>query len=289
MHTGPNIPACEGALLSLFCDRCTPGLEAEHSHEELQLSLIFESVVCDLSWRDIGGDWHEEHIVGPQFLLVGPGVPHTCRWRCVSDAVILYIESALRESLLPDGVRSFLTSSSIAGASTDIVVWQLAAALQRIRSEKASPDSTLLHSVAVSVARRALAVLRGAVVQAASCAPRLSRDRMRIMDEFIELNLGNEINVDDIARRVGISVPHLTALCSATVSMPPHKYLVRRRMLRALEMLKTGKHRVAEVALAVGFQDQGYFGSRFKEHFSCTPRSVLLRGYAEPEEGPNKP
>lgn len=289
VYTEANIPPYEGSSISLFCDRCGRGVEAEHEHDELQLSLIFEPGVCDYTWRDAAGEYHEEHVVGPQFLLVAPRVRHSCCWQQESDAVILYIEADLRESLLPDGTLPFVCSSSIAGASSDMVVWQLAAALRQIRTERKEPDTRLLHSVAVTVADRALKMLGGELALGAPGAPKLSPERTRAMDAYIEANLGVNFPIADLARKVGLSVPHFTALCRATVRMSPMKYIRRRRMLKALEMLKSGNHRVAEVALALGFMDQGYFTARFKEFFSFTPRSVLLSDRLEPAECPNKP
>ena len=88
---------------------------------------------------------------------------------------------------------------------------------------------------------------------------------------------------------IGLSVAHFSELCRATLRMPPYKYLIRRRMLRALELLKAGNHRIVEVAMAVGFRDQGHFSATFRELFACTPRSVMLHGRIIPEESPNKP
>lgn len=289
VYTEANIPVCEGARLSLFCDRCACGFEPEHVHEQLQLSLIFDSAACDYMWCDATGQWHEEHLVGPQFLLIAPRVRHSCRWCQATDAIILYLEAEFRESLLPEGMTSFLASSSLAGASADMVVWQLAATLQRIRGEQEVPDSSLLHNVAVGMAERAIKVLKGALPLGVPGLPKLSGDRIQILDAFIEQHIGSNIGVGDMALKLGLSIAHLTALCRATFRMPPYKYLIRRRMLRALEMLKSGNYRIVEVALAVGFRDQGHFGATFREHFSCTPRSVLVKGYAEPEDSPNKP
>ena len=278
-----------GTLLSLVCEHSGCPLEAEHVHEHLQLTVVFEPGVCDYCWRDAAGECHEEHIVGPQFLLVAPGVPHSCRWCREVEPVVIHVAAELRETLLSDGMAAFVASSSVPGASHDIVVWQLATSLRQIRAESKTPDADLMHEVATSVARRALKVLSGALPLGTPGTPRLSEERVRIMDAYIEANIGNPIPIGDLARKIGLSVPHFTALCTATMRLSPKKYITRRRMLKALEMLKAGQHRVAEVARAVGIPDQGYFTTRFKEHFSFSPRSVLLNNRCEPAECPNKP
>jgi AraC-like DNA-binding protein len=289
VYTGPNVQAPAGSSLSLYCDRCAQGLEPEHVHSQLQLSVVFDPGICDYTWRDASGKTHLEHVVGPQFLIIAPNVVHSCRWHTAADVVILYIEAPLREALLPHGTEAFVTSNSVAGATQDLVVWQLAATLGRIYNERATPDTQLLHGVAMTVAQRALKVFDGALPLGVPGAPKLSEDRLQLLTNYIYANLAGNLRVSDLAKKVGLSEPHLTALFTAATHLSPYKFITRCRMLKAYEMLKTGAHRVAEVALAVGIPDQAYFSSRFHDYFQFTPRSVLLQTRLEPAESPNKP
>ena len=287
VSTDSNVPFLPDADLRLYCARCAKGMEPEHVHSQLQLSLLFEPGICDYSWRDAAGSCHEAHIVGPQFLLIAPTVPHACHWQKEADLIIVYIESRLRELLLPTGSASFVTSDGVAGATQDLVVWQLAATLREVILERNAGDAQLVHDVAASVARRALKVLSGALPLGAPGAPKLSDERRRAVDEHILANLARDIHVADLARKAGLSLQHFTALFTATTGLSPYKYITRRRMLKAYEMLQPGQYRIAEVATAVGFPDQGYFTFRFKQYFNFSPRSVLLQTRTEPVKSPN--
>src|SRR3954471_15677178 len=77
-----------GRHLSLVCERRSSGLEPEHRHEQLQITLLFEPGECVYSWLDAQGGRHEETIAGPQFLWLAPQVSHSCRWEKPADLIV---------------------------------------------------------------------------------------------------------------------------------------------------------------------------------------------------------
>jgi transcriptional regulator GlxA family with amidase domain len=66
---------------------------------------------------------------------------------------------------------------------------------------------------------------------------------------------------------------HFARAFRTSVGMPPHRYLVERRVARARELLASTNMPLAEIALAAGFSDQSHFARRFREHVGTTPRA----------------
>src|SRR4051794_11623094 len=98
MNLPPTVPASVGRLhrgknLGIFCGRRS-GEVAEHAHAQLQISFLFDPGICDFRWKDGDGNWHEQRLTGPQFFMLGPNVPHACRWEKESDLIVLYIEES---------------------------------------------------------------------------------------------------------------------------------------------------------------------------------------------------
>ena len=279
MHRGRN--------LSLLCERRECGVQPEHRHDQLQLTLLFEPGTCLYSWLDADGAPHEQAITGPQFLWLAPQVAHGSRWDKAADRVVLYVARRLQEEILPGVIAPFVTSDMVPGATRDLVVWQLAATLRQIHLERNYVDAKLMLEVAGSVARRAMKVLGGVMALGLPGQAKLSSERLRLVEEFIQAQLRYEIHVEDLARKVGLSLAHFTTVFTATTGLAPYKYITRCRMLRAREMLHTGEFRIGEVATAVGIPDLGYFSFRFKQYFSYSPRSVLLQGRLEPAKSPS--
>ncbi len=293
MNLPPAVPAIVGRLhrgrnLGIFCGRRS-GEVLEHAHDQLQISFLFGPGICDFRWMDADGNRHEQRLNGPQFLMLAPNVPHACRWEKESDLLVLYIEESFWREILSEGISGCSVSDCHTGATQDLVAWQIAWGLRALYFENDEANADLLEELAGSVAKRAMKVLIGLARLRAPSGPKLAGHLVKIVEDFIYARLADAIRVEDLAKKVGLSLAHFTLLFTRATGLSPYKFITRCRMLKAKEMLLTGLHRIGEVASAVGFPDQGYFTARFKEYYNCSPRSVLLHGHLEPVESPNIP
>ncbi len=70
---------------------------------------------------------------------------------------------------------------------------------------------------------------------------------------------------------LGFSYPHLCRLFRLTFGVTPVEYRTARRLEYAKTLLRTRKFTVAEVAVASGFEDAGYFARKFRQQNGVTP------------------
>jgi AraC family transcriptional regulator len=101
----------------------------------------------------------------------------------------------------------------------------------------------------------------------------LPRGRLRAVVEFIEEHLDGCPTLAQMAAVVGLNPFHFARQFKAATGLPPHRYVIARRVERAKQLLQTGVDlSLAEVALRAGFSDQ----SKLTHHFKClvgvTPR-----------------
>jgi AraC family transcriptional regulator len=69
-----------------------------------------------------------------------------------------------------------------------------------------------------------------------------------------------------------LSVYHFARQFKAATGLPPHQYLILRRIERAKLLLQTGGgFSLAEVAARAGFSDQSRFSHHFKRLVGVTP------------------
>lgn len=59
----------------------------------------------------------------------------------------------------------------------------------------------------------------------------------------------------------------------ATVGVTPFRYLMTRRLARARDLLERTDRTALDICLDVGFKNPSHFTSRFRDHFSVTPRT----------------
>lgn len=110
-------------------------------------------------------------------------------------------------------------------------------------------------------------------------APELNRGglspalRNRIC-EFIESHLGEKISLDDLSSMAGLSPYHFARAFQQSVGMPPHRYLLRKRLEHVEEMLRDTQLPLSQIALAVGFSDQSHLARHFRRLTGMPPSAA---------------
>jgi AraC family transcriptional regulator len=100
----------------------------------------------------------------------------------------------------------------------------------------------------------------------------LGAARLRHVTEFIWAGLERDLTLVDLARSVGLSTAHFAVMFRQSTGESPHQFLLRCRLERAKEMLRTRQLRIVDVALACGFKTQQHFARVFRQMYGATPR-----------------
>jgi AraC family transcriptional regulator len=75
-----------------------------------------------------------------------------------------------------------------------------------------------------------------------------------------------------MAAVVGLNPYHFARQFKAATGMPPHQYVIARRVERAKQLLQAGTAvSLTEVSLRAGFSDQSQFTRHFKRLVGVTP------------------
>lgn len=101
----------------------------------------------------------------------------------------------------------------------------------------------------------------------------LRRVRDRIDREYAE-----PLDVEALARGVGVSAGHLSREFEDAYGESPYSYLMTRRIERAMTLLRRGDLSVTEVCFAVGYGSLGTFTTRFTELVGVSPGRYRREG-----------
>ncbi len=99
----------------------------------------------------------------------------------------------------------------------------------------------------------------------------LSAGQEKLVREYIEDRLGEEIRLDDLAGVARLSRFHFARAFKATLGEPPHRYVMKRRIERAKDLLVRTSLPVNDIANATGFRSASQFNRAFKEFVGVTP------------------
>jgi len=110
----------------------------------------------------------------------------------------------------------------------------------------------------------------------AGCPPEIARGGLapwqeRRVKEMLLDDLRGDPALADLAQACGLSARHLARAFKATTGLPPHRWLLRRRVERAKELLEHGDESVSGIALACGFADQSHLTRVFQALAGSSP------------------
>ena len=103
--------------------------------------------------------------------------------------------------------------------------------------------------------------------------------------DAIDREYAKPLDIPTLARIAYVSEAHFIRTFRATFGETPHRYLQRRRVERAMFLLRETDRSVTEICLDVGFTSLGTFSRTFREIVGETP-SDYRAGHA-PMVAPN--
>lgn len=98
-----------------------------------------------------------------------------------------------------------------------------------------------------------------------------SNRRLLRARDAIDRDFAEALDVAALARIAHVSPSHFIRSFRRTFGETPHRYLQRRRIERAMSLLRSTGLGVTEVALAVGFTSHGTFSRTFREIVGDSP------------------
>jgi len=258
-------------------DQQTREVSAETPADEHLVSIVLRNEDVRMS---VGGRILHDGPVTPGTLQVTePGAQARCLFRGAYDVLHLHVPNVLIAKLGGEASESEATPLRSGPAFTqDPVVERLARALVAADEIGGACGQLYVECISTAIVARLLAAPRRAAEGGARPkVAELARWRLRRVMEYVEANLAETVSLADLAAAAGLTRMHFAAQFRAATGLPPHEYLLRRRIERAQEMLAEDRESLVDIALSVGFQTQSHFTSVFKRFVGQPPRAWRQR------------
>lgn len=113
---------------------------------------------------------------------------------------------------------------------------------------------------------------------------RAAEDRNRRMlraRDTMDRSFAQPLDVRALARVAHVSPAHFSRQFRATFGESPHRYLQRRRVERAMELLRETGRPVTEICFDVGFSSLGTFSRTFRAIVGESPSAYRARFRSE--------
>lgn len=95
--------------------------------------------------------------------------------------------------------------------------------------------------------------------------------KLRQVQRFIEEHLDENLTLGRLAEAAEMSKYHFSRLFKESVGLPPYRYILKRRVARARQLLQDTDLPIARIALRTGFSNQSHFGEAFRKLTGHSP------------------
>lgn len=239
-------------------------------HREHLVSMQLDDCRC-LYQRRNGRE--SERGVGAREVIITPaGEPKTWRREGTGDVLVMSISPAFlgqifgqasgRSGVPMELLDNFGTRDPVIESLADNVLEELGAN----RPAAQVYVDALARQLAVHLWRH-----YSVAQKPAKAACHMSAHKLHLAKRFVEENLGEKLSVEAIARKVGVSAFHFAHAFQAATGVPPHKYLMQRRMEQAKSLLRETDLSLTEIALRVGYSSSSHFCVGFLKLSHTTP------------------
>lgn len=240
---------------------CYSGFFAEaHAHDEWQIQVPLRGRIH----VTVG---QTQHLAGPEsIILMPPRVAHAARY--LDGELELF--NVMAPSSWASGLAAELGVPNTPMADARVVsepfVWSLAS---QMATELSRPGLGGDRVLAAGLEQLGIAVVR-AYTEAATQAPPVDVHLLQAIEIMLR-DFGDDLTIEAMARRAGMTPRHFTRLFKAALGVTPKRFLTEIRMRAARELLETTDLPITHIALEVGFQQPSHFIRTFHQAVGMSP------------------
>jgi AraC family transcriptional regulator len=266
---------CQSEKVSVYYAHLKPTRWPEHHHRQAELILTFDGGCAEVTSRGKGGRTGKYSVGAHQFCLIPPKLRHACEWKNEADVVAIYIEERLLKEHVPGSFRSVIVDDFQVLARVDTFLWSIGGMFRALCRTAAIQPASFIEGIGTALASRTLEQHFKGNSSGAISLPQLPGATLRRMVEYIHAHMRDAITVAELARDAALSADHFARLVKNTTGCSPLQFLLKCRVEKALELLRTGDFRVAEAAYEVGFYDQSHLDRHCRKFFGFPPKSAM--------------
>lgn len=235
----------------------------------------------ELEWRDPESDqFRRRTILRGEMNVNRSDLPVFHRWTATARALLIALDDRFVAQTSADAFGHDTQQFPVIIGKADPTAQRLAALCSQEITEMGAAGRLFAEGIATSLVVHLFHTYGVGPLQRASLSGGLAPKQLHRVIDMIEARLGDDLGLADLAALTGLSTHHFGQAFKASTGLPPHRYLIERRIHRARELLIGGDRSIAEIAMQVGFSSQSHLTLNFRKVTGATPAQYRrgLRG-----------
>lgn len=233
---------------------------------------LHRSASYEMEWRDPNQDPLQRTVVGSGDMHVDPAnVPIFHRWTEALETSLVALDQSFVDRTFAEAFDRDVEQLRVIVGADDPVVREILSLCDREVQDRGAAGRIYAEGLATALVIHLFRNYGSSQRKAPPIRGGLAPMQLRRVTEFIEAQLDADLGLADLARQVGLSTHHFGQAFKASTGVPPHRYVLQRRLVRAEELLLSSKLPVAEIGAAVGFSSQSHLTYQFRKLTGTTP------------------
>jgi AraC family transcriptional regulator len=214
---------------------------------------------------------HDRFAEGDILCINPAGLHRTIQVSEPSRILHLYLEPEFISHFAQDQIDPDRVEIIPAFHPDDLLIRQLGLTLKSTMSCHTAIDTLYADATATMLAAHLLrhySTVSGKVHQEVKGH---SPSKLRVAIDYIHAHLDEDLSIETLAQLVQVSSYYFVRLFKQSMGLTPHAYIVRHRIERAKQLLKTTNLPIAEIAYRTGFCHQSRFSTVFRQYLHTSP------------------
>ena len=243
----------------------------EHSDSKLKIAVPLKNASIQAGWQTATGRRKWQRVKEGHVAIIPTHQPREITWEQEAEIIAIYLEPAF---------IAHATHESYGGSveiveqwtATDPLIQQLSLALRK-EFLSGCLGRLYIESVANVLAAHLMRSYAASGQSFRDLSGILPEHKLRIVIEYINENLEQDLALDELASLVGMSPYRFARAFKQSIGLPPHQYLLERRISRAKMLLTDTELSLIEISYRLGFSSQSHFTSTFRRWTAVTPKA----------------
>jgi AraC family transcriptional regulator len=244
----------------------------EHRHQMHILTMVTSGTPID---QAIDGQT-QRNLVGHNNAFILPaGAVHRCDWRQNIEFVFVGLDPHVfvqigQELVNPDRIELIPHFATI----EDPLLQGILLTLKQEMITSGLNTPLFVDRLKTTLVMHLLRAYGVRKVKIATYSDGLSRYKLNQLLDYITAHLDRNLELEDLARQVGMSQFYFSRLFKQSLGIAPHQYVIQQRVEQAKQLIQKGQLSLVEVALECGFANQAHLNRHFKRLVGVTPKEM---------------
>ncbi|WP_157042058.1 helix-turn-helix domain-containing protein [Nitriliruptor alkaliphilus] len=236
--------------------------------------------------RRVDGQWLEERLVPGDVSLLTRAADSHWVWDTDIEVVHVYLTqaelAATCEQMYERDVQDVELHDEV--KADDPAIHRTAMLLAQEAAHGGAGSSLLVESLSCQLAVHILRRHAHVLFRERHTGDGLSFPQERVVRDYIQEHLGENITLEDLASSVGLSRYHFARRFRVSTGTTAYEYVLQQRVARAQTLLTRTNESLINIAVTCGFADQSHFNRVFKKHTGVPPGQY--RKHSRPRSTP---